>query len=421
MTNQNASLQQKLDRPRLFYGYILVTAAIGIQIVAWGMYNAYGVFFNPLLDEFGWSRANISGALSLGQMLIGIGAIFLGGLNDRFGPRILMTCCGTLAGLGYFLMSQIKSIWQLYLFHGVIAGIGLSGTDVILLSTTARWFIKRRGIMSGVVKMGTGIGIMVVPLVATWLISNYGWRNTYAIIGIALIVCIASGAQLLRRDPAQMQQFPDGEEASNSGNEQPMEPGLSLRQAGHTRQFWMLCPAFFAVYFCTNSVIVHIAPYVVDLKLSASFGATVLSIIGGASIVGRLIMGFAGDKTGSKRALLICFMILITSFSLLQLAEGLWTLLIFALIYGFCHGGFYALQSPTVAEFFGIRSHGLILGIVIFVGSVGGSLGPLVTGYIFDTTTSYQVAFLLLLSLAIAGFTLILSSGSAKRKLIIQT
>ena len=151
MTNQHASLQQKPNKPRLFYGYILVAAAFGIQIVAWGMYNAYGVFFNPLLDKFGWSRATISGALSLGQMLIGIGAIFLGSLNDRFGPRILMMSCGILAGLGYFLMSQVSSIWQLYLFHGVIAGIGLSGTDVVLLSTTARWFIKRRGMMSSIV------------------------------------------------------------------------------------------------------------------------------------------------------------------------------------------------------------------------------------------------------------------------------
>ena len=197
-----------------------------------------------------------------------------------------------------------------------------------------------------------------------------------------------------------------------------MEAGLSLFQAVHTRQFWMLCPVFFAVYFCTNSVIVHIAPYVIDLGISASFGASILSIIGGASIIGRLLMGIIGDKIGSKRALLVCFLILIASFSLLQLTGGLWILSIFALIYGFCHGGFYALQSPTVAELFGIRSHGLILGIVIFGGSVGGSLGPLVTGSIFDTTTRYQLAFLLLLFLAITGFILILSLGPVKRKLV---
>ena len=165
-------------RPRFFYGYILVSVAVVIQVIAWGLYNSYGVFFNQLLADFAWPRETISGAFSLAQMVIGVGAIFLGTLNDRYGPRLLMTIGGILAGLGYVLMSQVNSVWQLYLFYGVIVGIGLSGTDVILLSTTARWFIKRRGIMSGVVKMGTGIGIMLIPIITAGLIDSYAWRTS---------------------------------------------------------------------------------------------------------------------------------------------------------------------------------------------------------------------------------------------------
>ncbi|MFC2002477.1 MFS transporter [Chloroflexota bacterium] len=422
MTNRPESRQRQTSNSRLFYGYILVATAFVIQMVVWGISNTYGVFFfNPLLDEFGWSRATISGAASLSQILVGLGAIVLGNLNDRLDPRMLMTFCGTLIGLGIFLMSQLNSVWQLYLFYGVIAGIGISGTDVVLLSTTARWFIKRRGMMSGIVKMGAGVGMMTLPLVAAWLISDYGWRTSYIIIGISLFICIVSGAQLLRRDPAQMQQLPDGQETGHTANVNPIETGLSLTQAIHTRQFWMLCFAYLTIFFCVNTIIVHIAPYVVDVGFHASFAATVMAAIGGASIIGRLIMGITGDKIGSKRALLICFIILIAALSELQLAAGLWTLFLFAIVCGFCHGGFFALISPTVAEFFGTRSHGLILGIVIFSGSVGGSLGPLVTGHIFDITASYRVAFLLLISLAIAGFILILSSGSAERKVMSQT
>ncbi len=405
----------------MFYGYIVVATAFGIQVVAWGIFNAYGVFFGPLLDEFGWSRAITAGAFSLSQFLIGLGAAFLGYLNDRFGPRLLMTACGIVAGLGYFLMSQVSSIWQLYIFGGVIIGIGLSGTDVVLLSMTARWFIKRRGMMSGIVKVGTGTGIMIMPLLVAWLISDYGWRDTYAIIGIILFICVVSGAQLLRRDPAQMQQLPDGEEIGRNANMRPVETGLYLGQACHTRQFWMLCLAYLTIFFCTLSVIVHIATHVGDLRLPASFGAIILSVIGGASIVGRLIMGITADRIGSKRALLVCFAILIAAFSWLLLIESLWALFLFALVYGFCHGGFYVLTSTTVADFFGTRSHGLILGIVIFSGSVGGALGPVVTGGIFDTIGSYQAAFLLLLSLAIAGFIMILSAKSPERGTIIRT
>ncbi len=415
LSGQHDHLPQRNERPRLFYGYILVATAFVIQILVWGIYNSYGVFFNPLLVEFGWTRATISGAASLSQIVIGFGAIALGNLNDRFGPRILIVLCGILAGLGYFLMSQINSIWQLYLFHGLIVGIGVSGTDVILLSTTARWFVRRRGMMSGIVKIGTGVGIMIIPLVAAWLISSYGWRTSFGVIGIALAIVLVLGAPLLRRDPARVGQLPDGEETGNSTNVQLPETGLSLSQAIRTMRFWMLCIAFFAILFCTFTIIVHFARHAVDLGFSVSFGATMISVIGGASIIGRLVMGITGDRIGNKRALLICFGGLIASYSWLQAAGEIWSLTLFVVVYGFCHGGFYALISPTVAEFFGTRSHGAIFGIVIFYGSMGGAIGPLVTGYIFDITTSYQTAFLLLLALAIAGFISILFSGTAQR------
>ncbi len=415
LTRQPDPLPEQNKRPAIFYGYILVAVAFIIQVLVWGIYNSFGVFFNPLLDDFGWPRATISGAASLSQIALGVGAIVLGNLNDRFGPRILIVFCGILAGLGYFLMSQINSIWQLYIFHGLIVGIGVSGTDVILLSTTARWFIKRRGMMSGIVKIGTGVGIMIMPLVAAGLISNYGWRTSFQIIGIVLCVVLVLGAQLLRRDPARMGLLPDGEKTGNNLNQRLHETGLSLAQAVRTLRFWMLCVAFFVILWCTFTIIVHFSPHMVDLGFSESFGATMISIIGGASIIGRLVMGITGDRLGNKRALLISFAILIASFAWLQLAGETWSILLFTAAYGFCHGGFYALISPTIAEFFGTRSHGAIFGIVIFCGSMGGAIGPLATGYIFDITTSYNVAFLVLLALSVMGFVSILFSGTRQR------
>ena len=222
-------------------------------------------------------------------------------------------------------------------------------------------------------------------------------------------------AQLLRRDPARMGQLPDGEKKVNGIDSRLPETGLSLAEAVVTLRFWMLCIAFFVILFCTFTIIVHFAPYVVDLGFSVSFGATMISVIGGVSIIGRLVMGITGDRTGSKRALLICFGGLIATYSWLQAAGEIWSLTLFVVVYGFCHGGFYALISPTVAEFFGTRSHGAIFGIVIFCGSMGGAIGPLVTGYIFDISASYQTAFLLLLALAIAGFISILFSRKAQR------
>jgi MFS family permease len=404
------------ERPGLFYGYVVVATGFGLGVLIWGVYNTYGIFFGPLLDEFHWSRATISGAASLSQILIGVGAFSMGYLNDRFGPRLLMTASALVAGLGYFLISATHSVWQLYLFHGVIVGIGVSGTDVILLSTTARWFVRRRGMMSGIVKIGTGVGIMVAPFVVAWLISTRGWRDSFVILGIAIAVLGMAASQLLKRDPSKVGQYPDGETAPHSAVFLADRAGLTLGQAVRTRRFWMLCPAFFIVLFCTFSTIVHFAAYVTRSGFPVSLGTAMISLIGGVSIAGRLAMGIVGDKIGGKRGQLICFLLLTVAFVWVQFAGEAWGLVVFALVYGFCHGGFYALISPTVAEFFGLRSHGSIFGLVVLAGSLGGALGPLVTGRIADTIGDYQPAFLLISLLAAAGFLAMLAAGPVPSK-----
>ncbi len=131
-----------------------------------------------------------------------------------------------------------------------------------------------------------------------------------------------------------------------------------------------------------------------------------ISFIGGASILGRLVMGTTGDRIGNRHALIICFLIYVTALCWLQFAKELWMLYLFTGVYGFAHGGFFALTSPLVAELFGTRSHGVIFGIILFFGAIGGAIGPIVTGFIFDVTLSYQLAFLILVVVSVTGFTL---------------
>jgi len=371
-----------------------------------GMHSAYGVFFNPLQTEFGWNRTTISGAHSLAFFLEGLSAIVVGRLTDRFGPRIIMVACGFILGLGYSLMSQVNTVWQLYFFYGVIVGLGTGSGNVSLLSTTARWFIKRLGMMSGIVKVGTGAGLFIMPLVATWLISSYGWRDSYVFLGIISMIGIVSVAQVLRRDPSQKGLEPYGAHEQGASSSYLAGEGLTLREAMYTKQFWMFCAMYFMVWYFAISMTLHIVPHALDIGASAARAAGVLSTIGGASILGRLVMGGTGDRVGIRRALVICFLILIIALSWLQLAKELWALYLFAAIYGFSHGGFFALVSPLVAELFGTRSHGVIFGTVLFITQIGGAIGPAVTGYIFDITRSYQLAFLILLVAGMVGFML---------------
>ena len=187
---------------RFFYGYVLVAASFLLQAIGWGAYNSFGVFFNPLMNEYDWSRAGISGAVSVSFCLYGLSSILLGRLNDRVGPRLIMAISGIFLGVGYLLMSRLTSLWQLYLLYSLLVGIGISGTDVVLLSTIARWFVRLRGRMSGVLKVGTGVGMLVMPLFTNWLITAFGWRTALFVMGIVVLIPFIGLSQLLVRDPA---------------------------------------------------------------------------------------------------------------------------------------------------------------------------------------------------------------------------
>jgi MFS family permease len=346
-----------MKRLTYFYGYNIVIAGFVIQAVGIGIYVAFGVFFKPLLVDFEWSRATLSGAQSLALLIAGILGILIGRLSDRFGPRTVMSVSAFFFGLGLVLMSGLNHVWQLFLFYGVVFGIGLSAIDIIALSSTARWFVRRRGIMTGIVKVGTGAGQLVLPLAASLLIAGYGWRTSYVIIGAAAMVLLIFIGQLLRRDPALMGLLPDGNKGLQTQSSKLSETDFYMREALHTRQFWTICFAF------------------------------------GISMVGRFVTGVAIDRIGNRLSMIICLILLILALLWLQLARELWMFYLFAVVYGFGHGGLLTVISPIVAEYFGVRSHGALFGVVFFSTMVGGAIGPVTAGYIFDTTGSYNLAF----------------------------
>ena len=396
-------------RAKYFYGYNIVASGFVIQAVCIGAMFTYGVFFKEFQAEFGWSRAMISGASSLAFLIMGTFGILAGRLNDKIGPRVIIMASGTSLGLGYFFMSRIQAPWQLYLVYGLLVGIGFSTHDVITLSTVARWFVKRRGMITGIVKVGTGLGQLIVPLVATALIAGYGWRISYIILGAVVLVTLVAVAQILRRDPQEMGLLPDGESdgPDHVGNGSK-EQGVPLRTAVLTRQFWTMCVTEFALFFCMLTMIVHIVPHAMDLGLPSGTAAGVLSTIGGVSMLGRVVMGTANDRIGGKRSLIICFVVLLCGLIWLQVAGDAWMLFLFAVIYGFAHGGFFTVMSPTVAELFDTGSHGVLFGIILFCGTIGGAIGPLLGGYIFDLTGSYQTLFFVLTGVTVIGFVLII-------------
>jgi len=393
-----------------------VAASFLLQAIGWGAYNSFGVFFNPLMNEYGWSRAGISGAVSVSLCMYGLASILLGRLNDRVGPRLITTISGIFLGVGYLLMSGLTSLWQLYLLYSLLVGIGLSGTDVVLLSTIARWFVRLRGRMSGVLKVGTGVGMLVMPLFTNWLITAFGWRTAFFVVGIVVLILFSGLSQLLVRDPARRGLRPDGDGRVAAHIGPAGETGLALRQALKSLQLWLICIAYFLVLICVFTVLLHIVPHAIDLGIPRSWATRLLATIGGLSIAGRFIMGFSSDRIGNKWALAICYGFMCVSLGWLLLADRLWMLFVFAVVYGFAHGGFFTLMSPLTAEFFGTVSHGTIFGMIIFASTIGGAIGPLLAGYVFDLTGSYRLVLLglPLISSVGLGATLMLRSPARR-------
>jgi MFS family permease len=394
-------------KPTVFYGYVIVATALCMCIMMWGARFSFSVFFAPVLDEFGWSRATTAGGFSLSWVFTGLLSIAVGKLNDRLGPRMIMTVAGCLVGLGYLLMSTLSSVWQLYLFYGVIS-IGMSAVLVPTLSTVAKWFVKMRAFMTGIVLSSSGIALMVIVPVANRIILDYGWRTAYTIIGSVTIVVVVLSAQLLRRDPGQMGKVPYGSDGKRSTLLKSGAQGLIFKEALHTYQVWLLCFVYFCTYFIYNVLVVHMVIYAKGQGISQAQAVAIIAFLGGAGIVGRILWGVFADILGNRKAMVLSAGLMMLALFWLQVAGDAWILVLVGIAFGFSHGGLATMESPMVANIFGMRSHGTILGLVFFADTVGGATGPFLAGYLFDVTRNYHVAFLLCAILGIANLAAIL-------------
>jgi MFS family permease len=387
----------------LFYGYVVVAAALLLIILDYGSRLTIGVFFKPMLNEFEWSRALTSGAVTLSMLGQGTGAVMMGRLNDKLGPRFVMTLCGCLLGAGYLLMAMVHGVWQLYLFYGVIIGLGMSGVFTSLLSTVARWFVKRRGLMAGIVSAGTGIGQLVAPPITNQLISLYDWRISYLILGGIVLVFGVILAQLLKRDPGKMGLAPYGSGQAEKPDSSSVDRGLSVKEVVRTRQYWLVMVVFSSLGYILMGINTHLVPHITDLRISAAVAANIFAVVGVFTATGCIALGTIADRLGHKRSLIIYFYIMAAALFWLTQLTTIWPFVTFAVFFGLSSGGTVPIESIIIVDLFGIKSHGAILGTITLGFACGGALGPFLTGYFFDLTGNYWLSFLVCAIIAFIG------------------
>jgi MFS family permease len=394
----------KVEKIPLFYGYIVVVCIFFIMMMVFGSLFAFGVFFKPVSETTNWSRAAISGASSLSCVIVGLSGLLLGGLNDRIGPRKILMLSGILMGAGFILMSQLNNLWQLYLFYGIIIGLGQGASYVPTLSTVVRWFTKRRSLMTGIVLIGASIGTIISPPIANRIIELYGWQTSYLLLGVVILVIIFIAAQFLKRDPSVIGLKPYGEEENLEGKVHQRD--YTFQESLHTRQFWTVICMEFIFGYVIFAIMVHLVPHAIDLGISPGTAALMLTVVGVSGIAGRLILGPIGDKLGNKYVLLFGFIILAIDFIWLIFIKESLHLYIFSALFGFIYGGVQSSESPIVAWLFGTKSHGKIFGVACLAFALGSATGIFTAGLIFDVFNSYTMAIYVMATASIIGLIL---------------
>jgi MFS family permease len=397
-----------------YYGYVIVAAATVIMVTGYGPFYSYSVFFNSLSSEFHLTKGATSGVFSIAILISGLISIVAGRASDRLGPRAVCTFCGSAIGLGFILMSLVTSVWQVYLIYGILLATGAGGLFPAAVPAVARWFTGQRGMMTGIVTAGVGIGSAVFSPFISYLIATFEWRKTYVIVSIMILASILLAAQFLRRQPEKEPAGSYGAQISPKSFPSG-ENDFTFHQAVRTGQFWMLFVIYFCFGYCQSSLMVHIVPRATGLGISDISAATALSVMGAASILGRLIIGGTGDRIRVKPLLIAVLTLLALSLVGLIFAQNLWTLFLAGIPFGMAYGSSSTIQPLAIVEMFGLNSMGALLGSLLFSVCIGGALGPLLSGIIFDVSNNYQLAFAVCALVALAGLVLVSRLTRPKR------
>lgn len=392
------------------YGWVIVGVSFVIITITYGMHYSFGVFFKPLQENFGWTRAVTSGVFSLYMFLHCALAILAGWALERYGSRTIVASGGCLIALGLLLSSQTNVAWQIYISYGVVFALGASAIYTPLITTASQWFTERKGLALGIMVAGVGMGAVIIPPLARWLISLYSWRTSYLILGLIAGIVIVASSLLLRRGLQRTNVLPHDTAETPNDASVPLElEGLSLREAARTASMWVLFSMSALQSVCVQMVMIHLVTYATDNGIPPLTAATLISIIGGFSILGKITVGSASDRIGRKIAFIICALFMAGVVFWLTMVTELWMFYLSAAIFGFSYGGQVPLFPALTGELFGLRHMGIIFGVIMLAAGVGGSIGPLLAGYVFDSTGSYSIAF------SIAGIGMLVAAALAFR------
>lgn len=361
--------------------WLVAAAAFVAMFTTFGIAYSFGAFLVPVSQDLGAGRPATSGVFSVTTLaLFGLGALS-GPAVDRFGPRRVVLVGAAALGLGLLLMSSAHALWQAYLGHGLGVGVAVACTYVPLVAVVGGWFERRRTVAIGIAVSGIGLGTLLVAPLAAALVEQVGWRAAYRVLAAVGVTALLAVAALVRPAPR-----PVGGQSA---------PGLAARV--RSPDYARLYAAGLLLSVVLYVPFVHLPAYAQSRGTGEVAAATLVGLIGAASIVGRLALGAAAAHLGVLRTYQGCFAVMAGSFVLWLGSPGYPRLALFATLLGVGYGGFVALGPPLLAELFGVRGLGALLGLLYTSAALGSAVGPPAAAALIEATGGYLAVVLVAL------------------------
>ena len=402
----------------MFYGWYLVAASFVTNLVMTATFwQGFQVFFLPILREFGWSRAAISGAFTLRQLETGILAPVLGFAVDRYGPRRVIVVSGFVVGLGILAVSRT---WSLGTFYGffLLASMGASGTSHTITwpVAIARWFRRRRGMVLGIATSGPFLAGILLPFM-TLLVQEVGWRQTLVYAGLTIWLVVLPLGSLVRDSPEPYGQAPDGDapepgagtvRSSASPFPAAESRGHTLKEALHGRDFWLISTLFGILFFGLSGFQVHQIPYFESLGWTPTRAALTVTGVLFLSGAGRMGAGALADVLSLRFVLVALVLMHLTAWVYLATVDvsSIARMLPFTVLYGVAFGSMVSLRPVLLVKFFGTRSLGSLSGLIQSGTLISGMVGPVMMGLVFDVTGEYSAAIHIIIGVTLTALPL---------------
>ncbi|WP_251880678.1 MFS transporter [Achromobacter sp. Marseille-Q4954] len=374
----------------IFHGWRVVTAAFAITLLGFGSAYSFSAFVDALQRDFSATRGAVSLVFSLaGFLYFGFGVVS-GPLADRYGSRRMAWIGMLLVALGLALASAAQSMMQIYLAYGLGVGLGVGCAYVPVVGAVQRWFLRRRGLASGLAVSGIGVGTLLVPPLASALIDLWGWRAAYLALAAAVAVLGCAAARWVENSPQDRGLQPDGDAAPPVRAAPASAPaGVPVLAAIRSRVFLLLYLAAMAGAFGVFVPFVHLIPYALDHGIAPGRAVLLLGMVGVGSTAGRFLLGSLADRLGRRASLATMYGGMAASLALWGACGQFWTLALFALVFGAFYGGWVALMPAVVMDYFGGRHVSGIIGALYTSVAFGTLIGPVAAGHAYDLSGSY--------------------------------